>query len=306
MVSILYYFQGHPSPCHDHLYTEQPHSSYLWLVFCIIGRVASAALLICIMRGHTMAVCVEYSVCIICRVISPLMFIYVLRGLTVAVCGECCVLSPGSSGLHCSSVRSHAVCGEYCVLSPGSSALHCSSSAVRSHRGCLWWVLCIISRVICPALFIWVLWGPTGAVCGEHCVLSPGSSALHCSSGCCEVPQGWLWWVFCICSCTANLYSICCEVTKWLCVVIVLYYLQGHLACITHLYSLSHCFWWVFCIFCRVISPAYLYAVSIHSGCSLYYLPCHPSSSSCKHACVYLYIVVTVDELCKALRAAER
>ena len=135
VVSILHYFQGHPSSCHDHLYTERPHSSYLWLVFCIIGRVASAALLICIMRGHTMAVCVEYSVCIICRVISPLMFIYVLRGLTLAVCGECCVLSPGSSGLHCSSVRSHAVCGEYCVLSPGSSALHCSSGCSEVPQG---------------------------------------------------------------------------------------------------------------------------------------------------------------------------
>ena len=81
------------------------------------------ATVICMLRGHTAAVCGE------CCVLSgrsfllpPATVICMLCGHTAAVCGECCVLSvksflllPQSSV--CCMVRSHtaAVCGECCA-----------------------------------------------------------------------------------------------------------------------------------------------------------------------------------------------
>ena len=93
----------------------------------------------------------------ICQVIPPpATVICMLRGHTAAVCGECCVLSVRSFLLLPQSFVCCVVTQQLFVVSvvyylPG----HCPSChshlyAAWAHSSCLWWALCIICQDIPP------------------------------------------------------------------------------------------------------------------------------------------------------------
>lgn len=83
----------------------------------------------------------------ICQVIPPpATVICMLRGHTAAVCGERCVLSARTSLLHVAWSHTVAVCGECCVLSARTLPLLPQSSVclMVTHSGCMWWILCVV------------------------------------------------------------------------------------------------------------------------------------------------------------------
>ena len=138
--------------------------------------------------------------CIICQDIAPpATVICMLRGHTAAVCGERCVLSARTSLLHVAWSHTVAVCGECCVLSARTLLLLPQSSVccVVTQRP---FVVSVVYYLPghCPSFHshLYASWSHTAAVCGEYYVLCDCHRVLQTSMG---KPWSWgiLGWSLC-------------------------------------------------------------------------------------------------------------